>query len=74
MADNSLSSRLRRLFSTNVIVRRIGKNQLKAIDTNRLQSSGALSSNRYIDRFAGLQRGQSYGTYNQSYTFHTSKL
>jgi hypothetical protein len=74
MADTSLSNRLRRLFSTNVVVRRIAKNRLKVIDTNRLQSSGALSSNRYIDRFAGLQRGQSYGTYNQSYTFHTSKL
>jgi hypothetical protein len=74
MADTSLSNRLKRLFSTNVVVRRIAKNRLKVIDTNRLQSSGALSSNRYIDRFAGLQRGQSYGTYNQSYTFHTSKL
>lgn len=75
MADTSLQARLKRLFSTNVIVRRIAKNQLKAVDTNKLQSTGALSSNSYIDRFTGLHRGQSgLGTYNQTYNFHSSKL
>jgi hypothetical protein len=75
MADTSLQARLKRLFSTNVIVRRIAKNRLKAVDTNRLQSNGSLSSNSYIDRFTGLHRGQSgYATYNQTYNFHSSKL
>jgi hypothetical protein len=74
MADTSLQGRLRRLFSTNVVVRRIAKNRVKAVDTNRLQSNGALSSNSYIDRFTGLHRGQSgYATYNQTYNFHQSK-
>ena len=44
MAEKNLRARLSRLFSTNVIVRRIAKNRLKAIDTNRLQSVGNLSS------------------------------
>ena len=75
MADRSLRARLGRLFSTNVVVRRIAKNRLKVVDTNKLQSSGALSSNSYIDRFSGLHRGQSgYATYNQNYNFHQSKL
>jgi hypothetical protein len=56
MADTSLRARLARLFSTNVIVRRISKNRLKVVDSNRLQSSGT-ATNSYIDRFAGLQRG-----------------
>lgn len=74
MADTSIQARLKRLFSTNVIVRRIAKNRVKAVDTNRLQSNGALSSNSYIDRFTGLHRGQSgYATYNQTYNFHQSK-
>ena len=74
MADTSLRARLSRLFSTNVIVRRIAKNRLKVVDTNRLQSSGAVS-NSYIDRFSGLHRGQSgYGGYNQTMNFHQSKL
>ena len=40
MIDRSLRARLQRLFSTNVIVRRIGKHRLKVIDTDKLQSSG----------------------------------
>lgn len=75
MADTTLRARLQRLFSTNVIVRRIAKNRLRVVDSNKLQSTGALSSNRYIDRFSGLHRGQSgYATYNQNYSFHSSKL
>ena len=33
MADKSLFSRLRRLFSTDVIIRNVGGNQLKVIDS-----------------------------------------
>ena len=75
MADTSLRSRLSRLFSTNVVVRRIAKNQLKVVDTNKLQSMGSLSNNRYIDRFSGMHKATSgFATYNQNYTFFTSKL
>ncbi len=75
MADTSIRARLRRLFSTNVVVRRVAKNRLKVVDSNKLQSTGAVSNNRYVDRFSGLHRGQSgYSSYNQTYNFHQSKL
>ena len=75
MADTSLRARLGRLFSTNVVVRRISKNRLRAVDTNRLQSGGAISNNRYVDRFSGMHRGMGgTATYNQNYTFYSSKL
>ena len=75
MADKSLRARLGRLFATNVVVRRIAKNRLKAVDTNRLQSTGNISNKRYVDRFSGVHRGMpGYGTYNQNQTFHTSKI
>ena len=76
MADTSLRARLSRLLAANVVVRRISKNRLKAIDTNRLQSTGNLSNKRYVDRFSGVHRGMpGYGTYNQNQTFHlTQKL
>ena len=75
MANTSLRSRLRRLFATNVVVRRIAKNRLKAVDTNKLQSTGNLSNKKYVDRFSGVHRGSpGYGTYNQNQTFHTSKV
>ena len=35
MADNTFYSRLRRLFSTNVVVRRLGKDRLKVVDSNQ---------------------------------------
>ena len=75
MADTSLRARLARLFSTNVIVRRIAKNRLKVVDTNKLQSTGDMA-NRYIDRFTGLHRGQARygGGYTQTMNFHQSKL
>mgnify|MGYP003122618814 FL=1 len=75
MADTSLRGRLRRLFSTNVVVRRIAKNRLKVVDSNKIQSSGAVTNTSYVDRFAGLHRGQGgYGGYNQTMNFHQSKL
>ena len=73
--DKSLRARLGRLFATNVVVRRIAKNRLKAVDTNRLQSIGNLSNKKYVDRFSGIHKGSpGFGSYNQSQTFHTSKI
>jgi hypothetical protein len=77
MADKSLRGRLNRLFSTNVVVRRISKNRLKAVDTNRLQSHGNLSNKKYVDRFSGLHRGLpgfATSTYNQNASYHVSKI
>jgi hypothetical protein len=75
MANKSLRARLSRLFAANVVVRRIAKNRLKAVDTNRLQSTGNMTNKRYVDRFSGVHRGMpGYGTYNQNQNFHTSKI
>ena len=54
MADTSLFSRLRRLFSTDVIIRNVGGNQLKVIDSNKIQSLGQLQTNSLYDRFNKL--------------------
>ena len=54
MAENrTLFSSLRKLFSTDVIIRNVGGNQLKVVDTDHLQSSGNLQNNSRIDRFIG---------------------
>lgn len=55
MAENkTLFSRLRKLFSTDVIIRNVGGNQLKVIDTSRIQSDGNIQTNRRVDRFSRL--------------------
>ena len=50
MAQTDLFSRLKRLFSTNTIVRNIGGKKIKAIDFNSLQY-GPRKTNFLVDRF-----------------------
>lgn len=42
---------LRRLFSTDVIIRNEGGGLLKVIDTDKIQTSGVIQTNSLIDRF-----------------------
>ena len=51
MADTRLFTRLKRLFSTDVIIRNAGGNQLKVVDINKIQTSGELQTNALVDRF-----------------------
>ena len=38
MADTTLYGRLKRLFNSNVIVRKVGKDKLRVVDNDHLQS------------------------------------
>ena len=51
MADKSVFSRLKRLFSTDVIIRNVGGNQIKVIDSGKIQSTGELETNSLMDRY-----------------------
>ena len=78
MSDKSFYSRLRRLFSTNVVVRRLGKDRLKVVDSNQLQSAGNPHNSRRSDRFAGVrQNGSRYSANNgtgQGFQFNKAEL
>ena len=54
MADTSIFSRLRRLFSTDVIIRNEGGGQLKVMDPEKIQTSGEYANNSIVDRFSRL--------------------
>ena len=54
MADKTLFGRLRRLFSTNVIVRNVGGRKLKIADTEQLQSA---TKSHLVDRYSKLHSG-----------------
>ena len=56
MADTSLFTRLRRLFSNDVVIRNVGGDQLKIMDTDRIQKYGNLESNSLYDRFSRLHK------------------
>lgn len=51
MVNKNVFSRLKRLFSNQTVIRNIGGNQLKVIDTDRLQSLGLLQTNSLVDKF-----------------------
>jgi hypothetical protein len=49
--QNNLFSTLRRLFSTDVIIRNDGEGSLKVIDVDRIQNNGVIQNNSLVDRF-----------------------
>ena len=51
MANKSVFTRLKRLFSTDVVIRNVGGNQVKVIDSGKIQSTGELETNSLVDRY-----------------------
>jgi hypothetical protein len=49
--QGNLFTALRRLFSTDVIIRNEGGGLLKVVDTDHIQNSGVIQTNSLIDRF-----------------------
>ena len=49
--QQNLFSTLRRLFSTDVIIRNDGGNMLSVMDSDHIQSNGVIQTNSLIDRF-----------------------
>lgn len=52
MANYAIFDALKRLFSNDVIIRNVGGNQLKIIDTDRIQSAGNIATNRFADKYS----------------------
>ncbi len=71
MADTSIFTRLQRLFSTDVIIRNVGGNQLKVIDTNSLQQSGRVETNSLYDRFSRLHVTGAAPVFNPALNYQT---
>jgi hypothetical protein len=69
--DTSLFGRLRRLFSTDVIIRNVGGNQLRTIDVDRLQTYGNIQTNSLVDRFNRIHAGNSKLAYTPLMNYQT---
>ena len=74
MADTTLFGRLRRLFSSNIIVRNVGGNRLKIADTDRIQSSGNLATNYLAARYSGMHMPNNVGGYRQNPVYNAGRL
>ena len=74
MADKGLFTRLQRLFSTDVVIRNTGGNQLKVFDVNQIQQSGEYETNALIDRFNRVYTNSSTSLYGQQANFNYQYL
>ncbi len=74
MADTGLFSRLRRLFSTDVIIRNVGGNQIKVIDSSAIQTNGQLQTNSLIDRYNRLYSTNPSSLYGAQFNFNYQYL
>ena len=74
MADTSIFNRLQRLFSTDVIIRNVGGNQLKVIDTNSIQQSGRVETNSLYDRFSRLHVTGAAPVFNPALNYQTMRV
>jgi hypothetical protein len=75
----SLRKRLQNLFSTNVIVRAYGKDKLRVVDTNRLQSTGNITQSKIADRYTRLHGSNKHrvggmGGYDSNYYMHQNRM
>ena len=73
MADTGVFTRLKRLFSTDVIIRNVGGNQLKVMDTNSIQQAGTVKTNSVIDRFSRLHVTGAAPVYNPALNYQTMR-
>ena len=74
MAQKDLFSRLKRLFSTDVIIRNQGGTQLKVMDVNQIQQSGELQTNSLVDRFNRIYTNSSTSLYGYQNSFNYQTL
>jgi hypothetical protein len=74
MADTSLFGRLRRLFSSDVVVRNVGGNELKIADVNTIQRTGRYQTNSLIDRFTRLYIYNNKNIFNPNLNYQTLRI
>jgi hypothetical protein len=76
MADNNqgLFGNLKRLFSTDVIIRNVGGKQLKVYDVDNIQAYGNVKTNALIDRFTKLHRYGANMPYNPTMNYQTLRI
>jgi len=71
MADTTVFTRLKRLFSTDVVVRNVGGNRLKVLDFSNYQQTGKIETNSMIERYNRLYTTNQAPIYNPALNYQT---
>jgi hypothetical protein len=72
--NNNIFSKLKRLFSTDVIIRNVGGDNITVLDTNKIQVSGEIETNALHDRYNRLYTTNSNPLYNFNANYPTLRL
>ncbi len=71
MADTTVFTRLKRLFSTDVVIRNTGGSNLKVLDFSSYQNAGKMETNSMIDRYNRLYTTNQAPIYNPALNYQT---
>lgn len=71
MADTSVFTRLKRLFSTDVLIRNVGGSKLKVLDFSKYQQTGQVETNSMVDRYNRLYTTNQMPVYNPALNYQT---
>ena len=74
MAERNLFNSLQRLFSTDILVRNIGGDELKIADINHIQSTGKYQTNSLLDRFSRLYIYNNKNIFNPNLNYQTLRI
>ena len=74
MAERNLFNSLQRLFSTDILVRNIGGDELKIADINHIQTTGKYQTNSLLDRFSRLYIYNNKNIFNPNLNYQTLRI
>jgi len=74
MAEKNLFSNLQRLFSTDILVRNVGGDELKIADVNQIQTTGKYQTNSLLDRFSRLYIYNNKNIFNPNLNYQTLRI
>lgn len=72
--NNNFFQKIKQLFSTDVVIRNVGNNKLKVVDTSRIQQLGMIQTNSLYDRFNKIYTTTGRNSYNNINQFPTSRI
>lgn len=74
MAEKNLFTSLQRLFSSDILVRNVGGDELKIVDINQIQSTGKYQTNSLLDRFSRLYIYNNKNIFNPNLNYQTLRV
>lgn len=74
MANTSLFSRLKRAFSSDIVVRNVGGRMTKVVDINQIQTTGKYQTNSLVDRFSRLYVYNNKNIFNPNLNYQTLRI